>query len=62
MVESKIDEKIREEIKIREAKYGYLPLDEGTQQNQKTLVDEIIEWLKSRKEKKDSIEKIKKAL
>jgi len=60
MAESKIDEKLREEIKIREAKYGYLP--EEQPKEEKTLVDEIIEWLKTKKSNSSSVEKIKKAL
>jgi len=56
----KIDQKLKDEMKIREAKYGYLP--EEQPKEEKTLVDEIIEWLKSKKGNSGLIEKIKKAL
>jgi len=61
MADEKIDEKLKDEIKIREVKYGYLP-PEAEEKQEKTLIDEIIEWLKSKKGSSSSIEKIKKAL
>jgi len=61
MADVKLDEKLKEEIKIRESKYGYLPEEEQPQE-EKTLVDEILEWLKSKRSNSSSVEKIKKAL
>jgi len=61
MADEKLDEKLKDEIKIREAKYGYLP-PETDKKEEKTLLDEIIEWLRSKKGNSSSVEKIKKAL
>lgn len=52
-----IDEKIKEEMKKVEAKYGYLPEEE---KQEKHLLDEIIEWLKSKRS--GYVDKLKKAL
>lgn len=42
-----IDKEIMEENKRLESRYGYLP--ESEEEQEKHLLDEIIEWLKSKR-------------